>query len=246
MINREETPRIADQYQSFRKIILELTPDAEGIRPSNELPNVWGALIEESSRIPPLSIAVMTLADEHTSIYASEGAAYLHINAFPEIVEVSKHILTLAENLLSLTKPTTEFPIAKIGTVNFFIFTYAGAVMANIEVKELSTREHPFVPLYAAYHEILYRNRVLIKNTTTVSEFGGTLGQTSASRKAKAERKQFAGRWIGVILTSLVYGPLIGVVVGYLFGNQFLGFLGGVVIGLLMFAKFWSNEKSNR
>ena len=246
MISREDAPPIADKYRDFRKIIIELDPDAEGIKPSNELPNVWGVLIESSSRFPPLSVAVMTLADGHTSIYASEGAAYLHINAFPEIVEVSKDILTLAEKLLPITKPTTEFPIAKFGTVNFFIFAYPGAVMASIEVKELSHPEHPFASLYSAYHEILYRNRVLMKNTTIVSEFGGATGQTSSSREAKAERKQFVGRLIGAILTSLVYGPLIGVVAGYLFGNQFFGFLGGVAFGLIIFTRFWRNEQRNR
>src|SRR5690349_20911345 len=127
MINRAETPPISDKYRNFRKIIIELNPDAEGLKRTNELPNVWGALIEESSRFPNLAIALMILADEHTSIYASEGAAYLHINAFPEIVEVSKYILAAAEKLLPLTKPTTEFPIAKFGMANFFFFTYTGS-----------------------------------------------------------------------------------------------------------------------
>jgi hypothetical protein len=79
----------------------------------------------------------------------------------------------------------------------------------------------------------------------TDSEFEGILKQISSARKAKADRKQFVRRLIGAILTSFVYGPLIGVVVGYLFGNQFLGFLGGVVVGLLIFARFLRNEKSN-
>ena len=166
MINRQETPPIADKYRDFRKVIIELNPEAQGLQPSSELPNVWGVLIEASSRLPLLSIAVMTLADGHTSIYASEGAAWLHINAFPEIVVVSKDILTLAEKFLPLTKPTTEFPIAKIGTVNFFFFTYTGASMANIKENDLASLERPFAPLYNAYHEILYRNRVLMKHST--------------------------------------------------------------------------------
>ena len=165
----EETPPISDKYRDFRKIIIELNPDAQGIKPSNELPNVWGVLIESSSRLPLISIAVMTLADEHTSIYASEGAAFLNINSFPEIVAVSKDILVLAEKVLPHTKPTTDFPIAKIGTVNFFIFTYTGAVMANIKENELSDLKRPFAPLYRAYHEMLHRNRVLIKHNITRS-----------------------------------------------------------------------------
>jgi hypothetical protein len=166
IINRAETPPISDQYEKYRRIIIELSPEAQGIKSSNELPNVWGILIEWSSRFPCLSIALMALADEHTSIYASEGAAYLHINTFPQIAEVSKYILTSAEGLLPLTTPTTEFPIAKFGTVNFFIFTYTGAVMASIKEKELSSSNQAFASLYKAYHEILYRNRVLIKNNT--------------------------------------------------------------------------------
>lgn len=169
IINREETPPIADKYRDFRKIIIELSPEAQGIKPSAELPNVWGVLIESSGRFPLLSIAVMTLADQHTSIYASEGAAFLNINSFPEIVAVSKDILALAEKVLPHTKPTADFPIAKIGTVNFFIFTYPGAVMANIKENDLANLERPFAPLYRAYHEMLYRNRVLMKNNTKPS-----------------------------------------------------------------------------
>jgi hypothetical protein len=224
IINREETPPITDQYQDFRKIIIELTPEAQGIKPSNELPNVWGVLIESSLRFPSLSIAVMVLADEHTSIYASEGGAYLGINAVPQIAEVSKDILTLAEKVLPNTNPTTEFPIANFETVNFYLFTYTGAVMARIEEKELSNPEQPFASLYYAYHEILYRNRVLIKNDID---------------------KTRIQRWIGAILVSLIYGSLIGVVVGYLFGNRFLGLLGGGVIGLILFARFLRNETRN-
>jgi hypothetical protein len=166
IIRREKTPPISDKYRDYRKIIIDLDPEAQGIKPSNDLPNVWGVLIEASSRLPLLSIAVMTLADEHTSIYASEGAAFLHINAFPEIVVVSKDILMLAEKSLPMTKPTMEFPIAEIGSVNFFIFTYSGAMLARIQENELSDLEKPFAPLYRAYHEILYRNRILIKNNT--------------------------------------------------------------------------------
>lgn len=164
MVNRRETPPIADKYRNLRNIIINLDPESQDIKPSNELRNVWGILIESSSRFPCLTVAVMVLADGHTSIYGSEGAAYVGIHPSPEIAEVSKYILTAAEELFSNLKPTTDFPIPHFGSVSFFIFTYSGAVMECVKEKELHEEEQPFASLYRAYHEILYRNRVLIQN----------------------------------------------------------------------------------
>ena len=164
IVERRETPPIAEKYRNLRNIIINLNPESQDIRPSNEFPNVWGILIESSSRYPCLTIAVMVLADGYTSIYGSEGAAYLGIHPPPEIAEVSEFILTTAERLFSNLKPTTDFPIPHFGSVNFFIFTYSGAVMECVKEKDLHNEEQPLASLYRAYHEILYRNRVSIQN----------------------------------------------------------------------------------
>ena len=161
---KKETPSISERYSNLRSIIIKLTPQSQEIRPSDELLNVWGILIETSSRFAKLTISVAALADAHTSIYASEGAAYIGINTFPEIAEVSNSMLITAEKLLPNTRPTTDFPIATYGSVHFFIFTYFGAVAEFVNEKELYKANHPFAPLHNAFREILHRNRILMQN----------------------------------------------------------------------------------
>ena len=98
-------------------------------------------------------------------------------------------------------------------------------------------------PFEALAYDI--QNSALEFLNSTDSEFEGILQQISLSRRAKADRKRYVRKLIGAILASIVYGPLIGVVVGYLFRNLFLGFLGGIGIGLIIFTIFLRNEKRN-
>ena len=159
--NNRGTPPVSERFVQLRSIIFNTDPASQDIKPTDELPNVWAVLIEVSSESPRLTITLRTLADGSTSIYASEGAAFINIGDLPEIADVAKHVLPSAEKVIAIAQSTTDFPIPAIGTVNFYIFTYSGVLMKNIEEEDLINNDQPFGRLYRAFREILHRNRLL-------------------------------------------------------------------------------------
>lgn len=156
---KEKTlPEISEQYTKYRNLLLELTPDQIGIRPSEDNPNVWGVLIE-SAGSPKNIVSVRVTADGTTSIYMASGGAHIGIGTDPSIAKISRLVLLQAEECYSGLSPTTTFPLPAYGNFRFYFLTFTtGIFTAEAEEKELSRGKHTLSPFHKAFHGILFQN----------------------------------------------------------------------------------------
>src|SRR5262245_42601959 len=124
----------ADVYSTLREKILTLAPAAVGIAPSDENPNVWGALMETG--YPEAVASLVMLADGTTSLYLSTGGGTIGGGEHEMVAKTTQSFIKEAEKYFSGLPPTQAFPLPSVGKVRFYFLTYAGAYTTELDEEE--------------------------------------------------------------------------------------------------------------
>ena len=151
---REENDTPADVYVGLRSQLLTLDPASVGLQPSDDLPTLWGALMEMG--FPEGAATIVSLVDGTTSMYTSTGGGVIGGGQHETVAVMSLRFLAEAERTTEgLTDPSGDPDLPPHGTVSFVLLGYSGMRTGLANEDELASMQHPLSRLYAAGQDVI-------------------------------------------------------------------------------------------
>jgi len=151
-------PRPAPIYSQLRNRIISLPPAEIGVKPSAQLPNVWGILMEMG--FPNGTVTLVCLAEGTTSLYYSNGGGILGCGGLETVAKASKAFLVVAETSSQKMEATDVFPLPRVGKVRFYALTYVGALTSEVDEAILNRGKHNFTRLFFYGQEVITQIRL--------------------------------------------------------------------------------------
>jgi len=145
-------------YKNLRSTILALAPARLGISPSEELPNVWGVLMETG--YSPAVVALVSLADGTTSLCFGSGGGVIGAERHTTVREATAAFIAAAEHHRNKLAPTESFPLPDVDRVRFYVLTFTGTLTAEAGERELGERTHELSALFYAGHDVITQIRI--------------------------------------------------------------------------------------
>jgi hypothetical protein len=148
-----------EKYTKLRNFLLNANPNDIGIFKSDEVPNVWGVIMEMvySDTVGTL----VSLADGTTSLYFSNGAGIIGGGQHAIIAKSTKAFIATAEKYYLQMSKTESFPLPTAGRVRFYVLTFSGVVTLDIDENELASHKHELSPLYYSGQEVITQLRII-------------------------------------------------------------------------------------
>jgi hypothetical protein len=151
-------------YQNLRSELLSLPPARIGIYPSEELPNVWGVLMETG--YSPAVVTLVCLADGTTSLCFGNGGGVIGAEKHDAVRRATAAFIAAAETHRNKLLPAESFPLPDVDRVRFYVLTFSGTLTAEAGERELGKKTHELSALFYAGHDVITQIRI----TTELSE----------------------------------------------------------------------------
>ena len=146
-----------DIYLDLREKALRVEPGDIGLRPSAELPRVYGVMMETG--YPEGCATLFALADGTASLYLSPGGGFIGGGERPQIAEASRAFVKAAEAQLDAVPASRRERLPPNGWVVLRVLTYDGARAIEAREDDLGYDRHELSPLFHAGHEVIARIR---------------------------------------------------------------------------------------
>ena len=143
----------AEIYTELRSQLLDLDPHSAGLRPTTELPEVWGALMEIA--FPEGVATIVALADGTTSMYTSTGGGVIGGGEHEPVVAAAREFLAEAHRALDELSPTESDQLPDPGNVAFLALGFSRRRRGEAVEDDLMSMQHPLSPLYAAGQDVV-------------------------------------------------------------------------------------------
>jgi hypothetical protein len=166
MPDRQPVPEPVDVVKDLRTKVLSVSPADLGISPSQQLPNVWGILMEIG--YPETLAGLVVLADGTTSLYLGHGGGFIGGGEYASVRAASARFLSVANRYHAGLQATRTFPYPDVGRVKFYVLTFSGILFADADEEELVQKAHRLEELFYAGQGVLTELRLI--------EEGGTEG----------------------------------------------------------------------
>lgn len=147
-----------ETYLNLRSHILETNPNDVGIKSTEEIPNVWGVLME--FWISENTVTLACLADGTTSLYFSNGGGIIGSGEIEEVAEAAKIFVAAAEKYIIMMDSTNEFPLPDKEKMQFYVLTYSDAYRNDEDEDKLISGDDEFSPLFFAASEVITQVRL--------------------------------------------------------------------------------------
>jgi hypothetical protein len=144
---------VAEVYLELRELILRGDPHAHGWAPTDDLPRVWGALVEVGMAAGPATL--VGLRDGTTSLYLGNGSATIGAGAAASVAEATLRLLAAVEGSLGEFAAIWELPIPETGHVRMVALTYTGPMGAEARQVEVEDGSHALAGIFAASGAVL-------------------------------------------------------------------------------------------
>ena len=151
-------PDPGEVYLGLRSQVLSLDPKAIDIAPSEELPEVWGVLME--STFPGALMTFVCLAHGTVSLYLSTGGGIIGSGQHEAVAAAGQELLEIAQVAAEDMSITRTFPPPADGRVRFYLLTFHGVATAEADENELGEGRHELSPLFYQSHEVITQIRI--------------------------------------------------------------------------------------
>src|ERR1044072_386768 len=136
-------------FQELRNMILTTDPQELGLSKTDG-PQVWGLLMETG--YSEGSFTLVALGDGSVSLYFSKGGAIIGIGEHEAPRTIATELLALAQNYVSETSSTTDYPVPTSGITRFYFLTFDGVRMADGKEEDMGYNRHALSPLFHKGH----------------------------------------------------------------------------------------------
>ena len=143
----------AETMRQLRDLALRVSPSDLDVVPTDERPNVWGAVMELGY---PTGIATLvSLAEGTTSLYFSNGGGIIGAGEHAAVREAAERFLDVVEAFRTEFQPVDMTPTPRIGRVRFYVRTFDETLGVEVMEEELTLENHPLAPVFQAGHAVL-------------------------------------------------------------------------------------------
>src|SRR5215210_2485194 len=142
MFKRRKAQPTADPaiYDDLRARVLTLAPAAAGLRKTDELPDVWGVLLETGH--PEGSSTLVALADGTTSLYLSSGGGIIGGGEHEPVATATKRLVGAAQQEIDAFPPAEDQDPPPAGQATIRVLTYDGARSIQAEEADFGEGRH--------------------------------------------------------------------------------------------------------
>ena len=145
-------------YLELRDQVFKTNPQEFKFKQTKENPNVWGVVVDIGTPLGPTTM--VSLTDGTTSLYTGSGGGIIGGGGNTDILNATQNLVLTSEDFYKHMKKTANFPLPKVGFINFYILTYDGIYLENADENDLSTGMHKLTGLYHKVQEVLTQLRL--------------------------------------------------------------------------------------
>ncbi len=164
MPDRQPVPEPVDVVKDLRSRVLSMSPADLGLSPSQQLPNVWGILMEIG--YPETLASLVVLADGTTSLCLGYGGGFIGGGEHASVRAASARFLSIADRYHAGLQATRTFPYPDVGRVKFYVLTFSGVLYADADEEELVQKAHRLAELFYAGQDVLTELRLIEQGGT--------------------------------------------------------------------------------
>ena len=142
-----------ETFEAMRKMALDIVPAQIGLQPSQDLPHVFGAVMD--SGIPEGVFTLVALADGTTSLYTSSGGGVIGGGGHESVVRETKAFLAALERQLNDLEDDSRVDEPPPERVVIYALTYSGRKRAEGAVEDFGYNRHRLSPVFHAAHSVI-------------------------------------------------------------------------------------------
>jgi hypothetical protein len=143
----------ANVVEGLREKLFKLNPKTIGISPSEDLPRVWGFMMEIF--ISQTWINLICVADGTVSIYFGTGRGIIGAGEHDSVRSVARECLKKSEEILEHLKKFDPSHIKNEGKIKFHVLTYDGIRSDEVETNEIENETHYLSELYYSAQNVI-------------------------------------------------------------------------------------------
>ncbi len=126
--------------EGLREQLFKLNPKTLEISPSEDLPRVWGFMMEMF--VPPTWVNLVCIADGTVSIYFGTGGGIIGAGEHDSVRKVARECLKKSEEILEHLKKFDPVHLQNEEKIKFHVFTYDGVRSDEAESNEINSGNH--------------------------------------------------------------------------------------------------------
>ena len=126
--------------ERLREQLFNLNPKTIDITPSEDLPRVWGFMMEMV--ISQTWINLVCIADGTVSIYIGTGGGIIGAGEHDSVRSAARECLKKSEEVLEHLKKFDPAHIQNEKYIKFHVFTYDGIRSDTVETNEINSEKH--------------------------------------------------------------------------------------------------------
>ena len=149
-------PELSPAYSELRDTMLAVAPHPGSMDPTEELPHVYGVLIDIGFEV---LYTVSAFSDGTTRVYDSKGGAITGLGGMEDMAVVSHALLRAVEASLDAFKPVESTPLPGFQRIRFTVLTHGGRLGVEVDGPPLLKGPHPLSKPFAAAMAIMERAR---------------------------------------------------------------------------------------
>ncbi len=144
---------------AIRAKLFDTPPASLGLQPSEQLPKVWGLLMETGHEQGPVTLLV--LADQTTSLYLPTGGGFIGAGAHKTVWAASKAFLETGEAVCDAFDRISDRSFPGEGELKFHLLTYEEALMADGQEQQIGNGIGPLSALFWAGQAVISQIRLV-------------------------------------------------------------------------------------
>ena len=126
--------------EGLREQLFTLNPKSLDIVPSEDLPRVWGFMMELF--VPQTWINLVCIADGTVSIYFGTGGGIIGAGEHDSVRTAARECLKKSEEILENIKNFDPVHLQNEETIKFHVLTYAGIRSDEANADEINSGNH--------------------------------------------------------------------------------------------------------
>jgi hypothetical protein len=157
--NQSNGPDPRALYDGLRGEVLGLDPASAALRPTKELPRVWGALLETGYGAEVATL--VSLSDGTTSLYTTSGFGIIGGGLHPQIVQATRQFLAAVEASLDSFDPDSGSDLPTDAETILRALSYEGHRSVRAPETDFGYDRHPLSAVFHAGEAVITELRLI-------------------------------------------------------------------------------------
>ena len=153
MVKKKNKKDSGNIMEGLREKLFKLNPKTINIAPSEDLPRVWGFMMEMV--ISQTWVTLVCIADGAVSIYIGSGGSIIGAGEHDSVRKSARECLKKSEEILEHLKKFDPAHIQNERNIKFHVLTYDGIRSDEVETKEIESEKHYLSELYYSAQSVI-------------------------------------------------------------------------------------------